>query len=85
MRTEVTIRINNELEIVELKEYVFKVEGDIVRLSGYAFLYPKRGYLSFKSDMGRPYTPLGGRQALQEILDQGGLLSFDDVVWVRCV
>lgn len=75
--------INRDLETVALTGQVFQIEGGCIKPSGYAMYHPERGFLSFAFDKGRHYSPAGGRKALQEILDAGGFLNFDNIVWVQ--
>lgn len=76
-------QINKALQIVKLKGQTFIVPGGFVRPTGYALHHPERGFLSFKGDSYSPYTPIGGRKALRSIMDAGGLLNFDDVMWLQ--
>jgi hypothetical protein len=52
---------------------------------GYAFKHPELGFLAFNDKPDVPYTPLGGRNALQAILDAGGLLSFEDCSFIKAM
>jgi len=75
-------QINQELQIVKLNNDVFRVKGGYIRPIGYAFYHPVRGFLAFACDGGRPYAPIGGRNALKSILDAGGFESFDGLCWL---
>lgn len=57
-------------------------------VTGWALYEPGRGYYAFSDDRDRfgilaPYTPQGGRRALQAIIDAGGFLSLDGMEFVN--
>lgn len=83
MRTKETIEINKKLEIVKLGTQKFKTIGGYYQPTGYAFRHRELGFFAFKGDY--PYIPRGGKQALQEILDAGGFLSFDNCKWIKAM
>jgi len=94
-----TLEINAKLKIVKIEGKKFgTARGYIEMNKGYAFHVEGLGYFAFAADlapinflkraMGRPmidapYTPMGGKKALQEILDAGGLLDFDNARWLQ--
>lgn len=80
-----TQSINASLQIVKLKDQRFRVRGGYVMPDGYAFKHPELGFLAFNDKPDVPYTPLGGRNALQAILDAGGLLSFEDCSFIKAM
>ena len=80
-RSAETKAINAQLEIVKLNGERFEVPGGYMKPDGYCFRHPELGFLSFKGDKPIPYIPRGGWDALQSILDDGGLLDFDTIVW----
>ena len=45
----------------------------------------KQAYYGFKKDNNMPYVPVGGKQALMSILNDGGFLSLDGMVFVTPV
>jgi hypothetical protein len=52
--------------------------GELVTNAGTAaLLHPSRGFVVMPDDDGTPYTPLGGAEALREILQAGGFLNFE--------
>lgn len=52
--------------------------GELVTNAGTAaLLHPSRGFVVMPDDDGTPYTPLGGADALREILQAGGFLNFE--------
>ena len=62
--------------VMDKKHYGFYVEG--------------KGYIAFASDRDKlgvltPYTPSGGKKALQSILDAGGFLSFEGMEYVNAI
>jgi hypothetical protein len=79
-RTTETISINSKLKIVKLSDQKFSHPAGYVMYKGFALYHPTLGFFGFKGD-GKPYTPVGGKKALQSILNDGGLLSFDDSIW----
>ncbi|MWV44948.1 hypothetical protein GRF59_15100 [Paenibacillus sp. HJL G12] len=79
-RTDETKAINAALKIVKLSNQKFIVPGGYIIPKGYTLYHPTFGYFGFKGD-GKPYTPAGGKKALQSILTEGGLLDFTDSVW----
>lgn len=80
-----TQEINAELEIVRLKGDVkFKAPLGYYAPAGYCFKHKKLGYFAFNTDdKNYPYMPCGGLKALQTILDDGGLLNFDNAKWLH--
>lgn len=81
MRTAETIDINKRLKIVKVENQKFKTIGGYFKPEGYTLLHPELGYFSFKGDV--PYMPKGGKQVLQDIMDAGGFLNFDNCVWLK--
>lgn len=82
-RSAETKAINAQLEIVKLNGERFAVPGGYMKPDGYCFRHPELGFLGFKSDKPIPYRPIGGKNALQSILDDGGFLDFDSIVWFK--
>ena len=81
-----TEQINKTLQIVNVNGKMFKrAAGGVWQMKNVcAFYNPCLGYLSFTEDGGEtPYTPSGGKKALQAILNAGGLTNFDNVVWLQ--
>lgn len=76
-----TQQINNELQIVKLGSQKFKTVNGYYQPKGFALKHPELGYFSFDTEY--PYSPKGGKKALQSILDQGGLLNFDNTKWLQ--
>lgn len=85
MRNPETIEINSRLQIVKLGEQKFTAIDGYYKPQGYAFFHPDLGYLSMQPNEDCPYIPQGGKQALQRILDQGGLVSFDNCKWLQAI
>lgn len=84
-----TQEINNKLQIVNVKGKRFSCPYGYYEIDkGFAFCVPELGYLAFNTDYSNthgymPYTPLGGRKALKEIVSSGGLINFNNVIWVK--
>ncbi|WP_088834408.1 MULTISPECIES: hypothetical protein [Paenibacillus] len=83
MRSPQTEEINQQLQIVRLGEQKFRVPEGYAIPQGYAFCHPQLGYLGFKDKPNLPYTPVGGKQALESIMAEGGFLNFDNCIWVK--
>lgn len=82
-RTTVTIELNTKLEIVKIDHnYKFRKEFDIVSTSGYFFYIEGKGYLAFNGDV-IPYNPRGKINVLQNILNDGGFLYYDDIKFIN--
>ncbi|WP_405169325.1 3-isopropylmalate dehydratase [Paenibacillus sp. FSL H3-0286] len=81
LRSPETILINSKLQIIKLSNQKFRLtKNSYIMPSGYALYHPTFGFFGFKSDK-KPYSPVGGKKALQSILNDGGLLDFDNSVW----
>lgn len=81
MRTQETIKTNEELKIVRLKGNVKFLDTDGYYLpTGYCFLHPTKGYVSFDGVV--PYIPRGGKKALESIVESGGFLEYDSIKFV---
>ncbi len=55
---------------------------------GYAFFHKQLGYLAFSEENKRrlvpiPYIPIGGKVALQSILDTGGFCDLEGIEWLK--
>jgi hypothetical protein len=74
--------INANLKVVKLGTQCFAVPGGYIKPTGYALFNPELGFFAFVGDGDGPYTPVGGKKALQSILDGGGFLNFDTAVWL---
>lgn len=76
------------MEIKRLKDAKFGNSRVYIKVTGYALYEEGKGYIAFSSDRDRfgilvPYTPCGGKKALQSILDAGGFVSFDGIEYVQ--
>ena len=68
------------LQIVRLKGITkFRHPLGYTKPTGYCFK-TEQGYLSFDGLV--PYMPVGGKKALESILNQGGLTDYDNVKWL---
>lgn len=81
-RTPEAEAINAALVVVEgniMRNLAFINDaGELVTNAGTAaLLHPSRGFVVMPDDDGTPYTPLGGAEALREILQAGGFLNFE--------
>lgn len=85
-RTPETIALNNRLEIVNLKDYRFNTPKGICQMRGFAFYIKGEGFVKFKADeLPIPYSPIGGKKALQSILNSGGFLEYDSLEFVNAI
>lgn len=73
--------INSELKVVKLNGQRFATTNGYYQPKGYALKHPTLGYFSFDTD--HPYSPRGGKKALEEILNNGGMLNFDNCKWLK--
>jgi hypothetical protein len=73
------------LKIVNIKSKKFKMlDGKGYYITkGYAFLETENNkYIGFICDNGCPYNPKSGKKILQEILDAGGFIGFDRMLYI---
>ncbi|MEK5163195.1 3-isopropylmalate dehydratase [Paenibacillus sp. FSL R5-0527] len=79
--TEETKAINAALKIVKLKDRRFDLDKHrYIMVSGYVLEHPTLGVFGFK-DTEYPYQPVGAKEALKSIIEQGGFVSFKDARW----
>lgn len=74
--------------IKRLKEAAFGNEKIWRVVTGWALYEEGKGYVAFSGDRDKfgiliPYIPVGGKRALQSILDAGGFVSFDGMEYVN--
>ena len=77
-----TKQINASLQIVKLKKQKFRTTNGYYQPEGYTLYHPDLGYITLDND-DYPYIPCGGKKALQEILNAGGLLDYTNVKWLQ--
>ncbi len=71
-----------KLTIVNIKGMKFAGKDGYYMASKNAYAFEtEKGFYS--DDGVYPYTPAGGKKALQVILDGGGFLNYDGVVFVQ--
>lgn len=73
--------------IKRLKNVKFGNSKICCLVTGWALYEEGKGYVAFSSARDKygiltPYIPVGGKKALQAILDAGGFLSFDGMEYV---
>ena len=76
------------MKIVRLKGAKFGSKMIARVVTGYALYEEGKGYIAFSCDRDKygilvPYIPVGGKRALQAILDAGGFCSFDGMEYVQ--
>lgn len=76
------------MQIVRLKNTEFGYKNLYTKVTGYALYEEGKGYIAFSSARDEygiltPYMPIGGKKALQSILDAGGFLSYDGIEYVQ--
>lgn len=83
-RTPGTIELNKKLEIVKVDhDYKFRTtENKLDSTNGYCFYVERKGYVAFDTDT-TPYTPVGGVDALQSILNDGGFLNYKGMKFLQ--
>lgn len=74
--------------IKRLKEAAFGNEKIWKVVTGWALYEEGKGYIAFSGDRDKfgiliPYIPVGGKRALQSILDAGGFVGFDGMEYVN--
>ncbi|MCM1166747.1 MAG: hypothetical protein NC401_12145 [Ruminococcus sp.] len=83
-RTPETIALNAQLEIVRLDDLDFATPNGSASVRGWGFYIPGRGYIAFNHDNDFvPYSPIGGRDALQSIIDTGGFIDYNGIVFLN--
>lgn len=84
--TEIKTRVlNSGLQIVDVSGKKFMINsttGYIVSNRKFAFYIHGLGYLKFKNEK-EIYMPLGGKKALQSIINMGGFLHYEDMDFVN--
>lgn len=76
------------MQIKRLKGVKFGNKRIARVVTGWALYEEGKGYIAFSSDRDEygiliPYIPVGGKKALQSILDAGGFVSFEDMEYVK--
>lgn len=80
---------NARLEIVKLKNAKFGTPRLYKSVTGYAFYDAKKGgYWAYSAHRDKhgilaPYTPCGGREALEKIVSDGGFVSYEGMEIVK--
>lgn len=84
MAANTTKQLNAQLQIVRLDGLRFKAPLGTTSINGWGLYIEGKGYLKFKCDNGHvPYTPCGGRKALESILAAGGLLNYNGIEFIN--
>ncbi|AFM40470.1 hypothetical protein Desaci_1453 [Desulfosporosinus acidiphilus SJ4] len=79
-----TEELNAKLQIVSMKGKRFKCPGGYCEFDrGFAFFVPGLGYLAFTDSKEIPYMPQGGREALESILEAGGMLDYETIIFIQ--
>ena len=76
------------MQIKRLKGVKFGNKRIARVVTGWALYEEGKGYIAFSSDRDEygiliPYIPVGGKKALQSILDAGGFVSFEGMEYVK--
>lgn len=75
--------LNKKLEIKPVGGLKFRINSKMVAVMTegcYSLFIEGLGYLYFQADDEPiPYVPRGGKKALQSIIDEGGLLDYNDI------
>lgn len=74
--------------IKRLKDVKFGNKKIARVVTGWALYEEGKGYIAFSSDRDQygiltPYVPVGGKKALQSILNAGGFVSFEGMEYVK--
>jgi len=84
----VTKMLNKKLTIKRIgsrERFKDTKSGKVFKKDGFAFHIPGKGYIGYRDEKGMPYTPGGGKKALQQILDDGGFLDYKKLVLINPV
>lgn len=76
------------MQIKRLKDVKFGTKKIYTKVTGWALYEEGKGWIAFSCDRERygiltPYIPVGGKRALQSILDAGGFVSFEGMEYVQ--
>lgn len=82
-RSAETEAMNARLTIDKVDDWFRDEDGELCFCKGYAFRVEGLGWLSTPGDDSLPYTPAGGADTLQKILDDGGFLNYVGCSWVN--
>ncbi len=87
MPTNTTKQLNARLQIVRLDGLQFKAPLGVAIAHGWGLYIEGMGYLKFKHDNASfvPYAPIGGRKALERIINGGGLLNYNGIEFINPV
>ena len=79
-----TLLFNSQLRIINLKGYKFNTPKGICEFnSGFGLAIMGKGFVKFKSEKSPiPYNPIGGKKALQSIIDAGGFVHYNDIEFI---
>ena len=81
IRSKETRLFNSQLRIIDLKGYKFNTTKGIYTFNkGWGLAILGKGFVKFKSEqLPIPYNPIGGKKALQSIIDAGGFIHYNDI------
>lgn len=84
IRSKETRLFNSQLRIIDLKGYKFNTPKEICTFNkGWGLAILGKGFVKFKSEqLPIPYNPIGGKKALQSIIDAGGFIHYNDIEFV---
>lgn len=84
IRSQETRLFNSQLRIIDLKGYKFNTPKGICTFNkGWGLAILGKGFVKFKSEqLPIPYNPIGGKKALQSIIDAGGFIHYNDIEFV---
>lgn len=77
-----TKQLNKALEVVRLDGVQFNTPNGVAKIYGYGFYVAGKGYLQFNTDV-IPYTPCGGKEVLENIVQAGGFLNYNNIIFVQ--
>lgn len=77
-------QLNKKLKVVRLDNLRFPAPFGSASIKGWGLFIEGKGYLRFKIDAEYvPYSPCGGKKALEKIIADGGLLSYAGIEFIN--
>lgn len=80
--------ITSQLQIKKVNGLKFGTNKAYCKPNGYALYHIELGFVGLGNrneeyNINLPYLPCGGRSALKEIIEAGGLTNYNEVVWIK--
>ena len=80
--------ITSKLQIKNINGLKFGNNKAYCMPKGYALYHAELGFIGLGNrneeyNIDLPYLPCGGRRALKEIIQAGGLTNYNEVIWIK--